>query len=183
MRCHVAQLLREPVGTIRAYAVDEPAPGLEPDAVAVAPIRGQVRLLRTGRGVLSTATLATSVRLTCSRCLADADEDISFSFEEEFRPSVDLATGMPLPPPDPQDECSLIDEQHILDLSDVVRQNALLALPMKPLCQETCPGLCPQCGRRRDGTCRCGETGTAASSEGPLATALRAWLAAHGEGR
>lgn len=183
MRYHVAQLLRELVGVTREYAVDEPARVLEADVVASAPIRGRVRLLRTGRGVLASATLRTRLRLTCSRCLEDVDEDVRLTFDEEFRPSIDLATGQPLPAPGPEGECSVIDEQHILDLTDVVRQNALLAMPMKPLCEEACPGLCAQCGRRRDGSCRCREPEPEAAVPGPLASALRAWLTEHGEGR
>ena len=45
----------------------------------------------------------------------------------------------------------------VLDLSEAVRQYALLALPMKPLCQEDCAGLCPQCGANLNGgSCSCG---------------------------
>lgn len=180
MRYHVAALLLDPVGSIRESVLDEPMPPLDADVVAVAPVRGQVRLLRSGRGILASATLATRVRLACSRCLRDSEEEIAFSFDEEFRPTVDLATGLPLPTPDASEECSLIDEHHIIDLTDVVRQNALLALPMKPLCQESCPGLCPVCGERRDGTCRCAEAEEPARAESPMAEALRTWLASQG---
>jgi uncharacterized protein len=34
-----------------------------------------------------------------------------------------------------------------LDVREVIRQNALLAIPMKPLCKEDCAGLCSQCGK------------------------------------
>lgn len=180
MRYHVAGLLREPIGSIRESALDEPMPRLDGDAAAVAPVRGHVRLLRTGRGILASVALATRVRLLCSRCLGDVEEEVVFAFEEEFRPTVDLATGLPLPAPDASEECSLIDEHHILDLSDLVRQHALLALPMKPLCQESCPGLCPACGQRRDGACRCAEPAEASAAEGPMAEALRAWLSRYG---
>jgi uncharacterized protein len=37
-----------------------------------------------------------------------------------------------------------------------VRQYALLAIPMKPLCREGCAGLCPTCGRNlNQGPCDC----------------------------
>jgi uncharacterized protein len=180
MRYHVAQLLREPVGSTRQYTIHEAAPDLGPDAMATAPVRGAVRLMRTGQGILASATLSTRVRLACSRCLGDVEEDLTFSFDEEFRPTVDLATGAPLAMPDPADEWSMIDKLHILDLSDVVRQNALLALPMKPLCEEACPGLCPVCGQARANGCRCVGPSAVASAEGPLAAALRTWLERQG---
>ena len=44
-----------------------------------------------------------------------------------------------------------------IDLSELLREQFYLALPMKPLCREDCRGLCPQCGvNRNTGTCDCG---------------------------
>jgi uncharacterized protein len=38
----------------------------------------------------------------------------------------------------------------------VIVQEILLSLPMKALCREDCPGLCPQCGAMKDSAeCRC----------------------------
>ena len=43
-----------------------------------------------------------------------------------------------------------------LDLGEVVREQVLLALPLKPLCREDCRGLCPRCGQNRNlGPCGC----------------------------
>lgn len=180
MQYHVAQLLREPIGSTRTYTLDEAAPDLGTDLAAIAPVRGTVRLMRTGQGILASATLSTRVRLACSRCLGDVEEDIAFAFDEEFRPTIDLATGLPLPAPGPEDEWAAISELHILDLSEIVRQNVLLALPMKPLCSETCPGLCPMCGQPRAGGCGCAGPEGPALAQGPMAEALRAWLESQG---
>ena len=50
----------------------------------------------------------------------------------------------------------VIDESHVLDLGEAVRQYTLLALPMKPVCRETCAGLCPCCGTNLNhGPCGC----------------------------
>lgn len=35
----------------------------------------------------------------------------------------------------------------ILDISQEIRQQIILNLPLKPLCQNNCQGLCPQCGQ------------------------------------
>ncbi len=42
-----------------------------------------------------------------------------------------------------------------IDLSQMAREQILLALPMKPLCKGDCRGLCPQCGANRN-VQRCG---------------------------
>ena len=48
------------------------------------------------------------------------------------------------------------DERHILDLSEAVRQYAIIGVPMKVLCREECAGLCMVCGKNlNEGSCYC----------------------------
>jgi uncharacterized protein len=61
--------------------------------------------------------------------------------EEEYFPITDVNTGVPLPEPEEEPEVFVIDEYLILDLSEAVRQYALMAVPMKPLCRPECPGI------------------------------------------
>jgi uncharacterized protein len=43
-----------------------------------------------------------------------------------------------------------------IDLNELLREQFYLALPMKPLCQEGCKGLCPHCGTNLNaGACAC----------------------------
>lgn len=45
----------------------------------------------------------------------------------------------------------------VVDLNDAVRQQLILALPIKNLCSETCRGICPQCGVNYNlNACECG---------------------------
>jgi uncharacterized protein len=45
-----------------------------------------------------------------------------------------------------------------INLLPMVRENVLLALPLAPLCADTCAGLCPTCGvNRNDTPCTCAE--------------------------
>lgn len=58
-----------------------------------------------------------------------------------------------------------------IDLTEVVREQLYLALPMKPLCQEACKGLCPVCGVNRNReTCTCQEVWV-----DPRMAALKKW--------
>lgn len=44
----------------------------------------------------------------------------------------------------------------VLNLDDLVREQLLLNVPMRPLCREGCLGLCPSCGKNRnEGPCGC----------------------------
>jgi uncharacterized protein len=46
-----------------------------------------------------------------------------------------------------------------IDLSELLREQFYLALPMKPLCRDDCRGLCPECGINLNaGTCTCAPT-------------------------
>jgi uncharacterized protein len=47
----------------------------------------------------------------------------------------------------------------MLDLGELLREQFLLALPMKPLCDDGCRGLCPECGANLNRTpCGCAPT-------------------------
>jgi uncharacterized protein len=44
----------------------------------------------------------------------------------------------------------------MLDLSDVIRQYLLTDQPIKPLCEDGCLGLCPECGvNLNEEECKC----------------------------
>ncbi|MCL6560327.1 MAG: DUF177 domain-containing protein, partial [Firmicutes bacterium] len=44
----------------------------------------------------------------------------------------------------------------VLDVTPEVLKSIILALPMKAVCREECPGLCPGCGRNlNEGRCGC----------------------------
>lgn len=156
MQFNVAQLLKQPVGAKRVYEIDEPLGELDPDLVPVAPIRGQIKFVRTHDGVLVTGQLATVLEVNCNRCLEAFDLPVSIEMEEEFKSRIDLRTGAHLPVTDEEEAATLIDAHHIIDLQEVVRQDLLLALPLNPLCREACKGLCPICGANlNEGPCEC----------------------------
>jgi uncharacterized protein len=67
----------------------------------------------------------------------------------------------------------VIHDNHLLDLTEVIRQDLLTQLPFQPLCSEDCPGLCPECGADlRTVSCACGEAAEAQSPFAALAELL-----------
>ena len=153
MQINVSQLLQEPIGALRDYKVNEVI-DIKGDG-AGSQVEGDCRLLRTPRSILATCSMKTDVELTCSRCLGQFIHHLNLNFEEEYIPTVDVATGTPLPPPE-EASTFTIDEHHILDLTEAVRQYSLLAIPMKPLCSEDCAGICQNCGKNlNQGSCGC----------------------------
>jgi uncharacterized protein len=157
MQYNVAQLLKDPIGATRAHAVQADITHLDPALLAVRPLVGDVRFLRTRAGILVQGVLWTEVHLTCSRCQEPMVARLELQLEEEFRPTIDVLTGRKLVM-DEEDQALWIDAHHTLDLTEVVRQGLLLAIPMRPLCRPDCKGLCPMCGQNwNEGPCDCAE--------------------------
>jgi uncharacterized protein len=158
MHYNVAQLLKEPTGAIRHYWLDEDVAGIDPMLVLTQRLQGDIFMLRTVKGILVTGNLVTRIETQCSRCLELVDIPLEINLEEEFQPTVDVITGQRLPMEE-EDQALWIDAHHILDLTEVIRQNLLLASPLHPLCRESCAGICPQCGQNlNEGPCGCAST-------------------------
>ncbi len=160
LQFNVAGLLTGPKGGTRSHKLYIPVSELDQldDGFdVVAPFEGNARFLWTNERIVALVTGDVAVTLQCSRCLEPFEQPIHIDIEEVFIPSVDMATGQPIHADD-ADEALLIDEHHILDLSEILRQSILLALPMTPLCRPDCKGFCPTCGANLNyETCTCQE--------------------------
>ncbi len=77
MKINVAQQLKEHVGSVRQYDIDE----TDEDGF---PIRGNVQLLRTNSSILVTGSLKTIARDECSRCLEQFEYPLKINIEEEI---------------------------------------------------------------------------------------------------
>jgi uncharacterized protein len=150
---NVAQLLQEPPGAVRDFDFADRLAAVSDELQLNGPVRGHVRLMRTNEGILVHSEHVAPLTLECARCLDDVRLELTGSFDEEFLPSVDLRTGLPVEVPI-DDEQLRIDEHHEIDLDEVLRQNILTSLPLQPLCEAACPGLCATCGQRLDKTHR-----------------------------
>ncbi len=151
MRINVSQQLKTSIGTIRNYEVGE----IVNVAGGKSMVQGEVGLIRTDRSILAKGTLHTEVEVTCSRCLSLFIYPLILNIEEEYFPITDVVSDASLPLPE-EPGCFTIDEHHVLDLAEAIRQYALLAIPMKPLCRGDCAGLCPNCGHNlNQGPCDC----------------------------
>lgn len=156
MLYNVSQLLKEHIGATREDVLQEDISELEPSLKPLTDVYGTVHMIRTNDGIFVRADLHTTVELTCSRCLTQFSTPVHFQIDEEFFPTIDIYTGARLPQPDDADEAVLIDRNHTLDLSEIVRQDLTLALPLIPLCRENCKGLCPNCGTNwNESDCDC----------------------------
>ena len=125
------------------------------DVVSVEPVRLAGRVERAGKGFLLEGEVEGAAKLKCGRCLAEFDFSFSDRLELHLLP---LAAA-------PQDdetrlgrgdlEVRFYEEPHV-DLAELAAEQFALAVPMKPLCAETCRGICPRCGANLNlGACSC----------------------------
>lgn len=88
-----------------------------------------------GQALLVTGRLATVASGRCSRCLRPVEwplEVRQFVYHRELR------------------------GEDFVDLTENIREDILLELPQRILCDENCRGLCPDCGKDlNEGPCHC----------------------------
>jgi len=122
----------------------------EPDSA-----HASLRFLRFGKNVLVDGSIQISVSMRCSRCLGDFLYPLDIAFKEEYTPSEEL---------DPEGEHELTgSELNIgfytndeIDTAELVKEQVLLSIPMKPLCSRECRGICPECGiNLNERACNC----------------------------
>lgn len=112
-------------------------------------------------------TVRTELELPCSRCLEPFRLPVDVTFDQRYLPQAAEALSEKEIADEDLETSFYRDEQ--IDLNELLREQFYLALPMKPLCRETCKGLCPQCGTNLNtDTCDCG-----AGWEDPRLAALK----------
>lgn len=134
LKINVGFLLAQGAGYQRDTELDLPRVRLGEDIVLDF-LRGHLRLSRNSRGILLQGKLKTHVLAECSRCLTPVYHPVELEIEELFSypPSSETAYS--------------VDEAGNLDLTPLLREEAILSLPMTVLCKPDCAGLCLHCGQ------------------------------------
>ncbi len=122
----------------------------------LAPIHFDARAHKVKEKVLITGRISAQIKMNCARCLQPHEECLEDTFEVIYLPQPDIQER--------EEEIEL--EETDLDVSyytensialyEVLREQLLLLIPLKPLCKPNCAGLCPSCGKNLNkGTCHC----------------------------
>jgi uncharacterized protein len=119
-----------------------------------APMELDLRLESVMEGVLVTGTARAVAKGECVRCLEPLELSLEADFQEMFSyPDADDRGRVKAEPvgdaeESAEDEDRLFIEDGLFDLEPVLRDAVVLALPMQPVCQDDCLGLCSECGVR-----------------------------------
>jgi uncharacterized protein len=136
---NAASLLKEPVGNSRLYGMHLDRFELDDDLVA-SNVEGEVRLIRLAEELLLDATVSATVELECDRCLRAYDQPVSIHFSAQYEPTIDVITGRTVSEIDDEEERFSISDNHEVDMTEPLRQELIVGLPMVARCGRDCPG-------------------------------------------
>jgi uncharacterized protein len=160
-------LLREARTCVaRSFEPSAFPPGDEDAYRVVAPVQLAFEVHKDGKQFRLVGGVQTTLGLGCSRCLEDFTLPVDASFDLLYLPHAENAGEGEVEVEDDDLGTAFYHDEEI-DLGQLMREQFYLALPMKPLCRESCRGLCPQCGTNlNSGTCTCSPTWTDPRLEG-----------------
>ena len=144
MNFNVYNLLQESTGSVKQIQVKEAFS--DTNACENGTIEGQVRLIRTDKGIWTSASLRTVIIENCSRCLDQCHLTIELEIEEQFLQETVLTNTSTSAEEMYDQDINIIAQDNILDLDDTIRQYVEINTPMSPVCTDNCLGLCFLCG-------------------------------------
>lgn len=134
-RFNVGFIIHEDVG----YSHDFPFAfeKLTLDDLELTNFEGVASVGKTPQGLILQADFSAETTLECVRCLTNFEHALDWSFTElyAFDKRSETESGLLLP-----------EDAH-LDLAELIRDYALLEIPISPIHAENCKGLCPECGQ------------------------------------
>ena len=149
MRINVAPLLKQPMGSFDDYSFTE-AP-IDPHGdnaalleLAIVDVDAKVRATHTTPGAYLEGSADAHLATHCSRCLRPTDAPVHVEFAEQYYATLAVETGAGLT--EPPVDAKTIGSDFRIDLTGLVREELILAVPLVSLHAPDCRGLCPECG-------------------------------------
>ena len=144
LKINIGFLLARSPGFSRTLSLNIPERLYLENDTRIEHLSGDIRLTRTSEGILVQGELNCAMHETCSRCLREMTIVFPLEIEELFSTTSRSNSQF------------FIDEDNILDLAPLVREESLISIPHQIYCKPDCKGLCPECGQNlNDGQCDC----------------------------
>jgi uncharacterized protein len=109
------------------------------------PLHSEARIWKAGQSVLITGKVQTSLRLQCVRCLKEFSYPLCSTFELTLHPLKEVPSTEETELGEKEMESSFFEGGEI-HLSEIACEQIFLEIPIQPICQEGCKGLCSVCG-------------------------------------
>jgi len=131
--------------------VEEP---LEDETVS-SPVKASLKIEKLDTEVMVRGDLSVEVKLQCSRCLKEFRRTLSVPIEAVYHPIEELKGEERHEVAAGELDIDYYSGEE-LDLSDLLKEQIMLNVAMKPLCSDSCKGICPGCGADLSvETCKC----------------------------
>lgn len=105
-----------------------------------------VQLEEVHEGVLVTAEVSAPLAGECARCLDEFTSSMRVRFQELFVTREPVVRGAEVSGAEAPGDDGYLLEGDLLDLEPALRDAVVLELPLSPLCDADCQGLCSTCG-------------------------------------
>jgi uncharacterized protein len=138
LRLDVSYLVKESPGTHKEFDFTFPQLAITEEMTLV-DIKGKIAISTTEDGVVAEGMLTALTQQVCSRCLEDYWQPLQINFAEIF-------SSHPLETDNGLGEQPLPSDGSI-DLTPLLRDYAILDIPIRQICREDCLGLCQRCGQ------------------------------------
>ena len=137
----------------KVYPVDQ----FEPDEAfrVVVPVSLAFDIFKDKQHFRLAGKVTTTLELPCSRCLDPFTAPVDQEFDLRYSPHT-ANSGEGEREIEEDDLTTAFYENDQIDLGHMMHEQFVLSLPMKPLCGDSCKGLCPICGTNLNkSTCDC----------------------------
>ena len=124
------------------------------------PVRVALAVRKVGNSILLEGSLECEVDLECAACLDAVRTSVTSAFTADYRPVPKQPVEGEVELAEAELDVSYFHGDEI-DLRDLLREQVVLGIPLRPLCREDCRGLCPVCGGNRNRSdCGCASEGS-----------------------
>ena len=126
----------------------------------IGPVTIRAKVFRVHEMVEVEGQATVSAIFTCSSCLKEFEQSISSDFVLTYcreLPQVEIEDDEEGAELSAEDMGLILFDGQEIDLSESIQEQLVMALPSRPVCDEKCKGLCPQCGVDLNlASCDCG---------------------------
>ncbi len=105
--------------------------------IIMAPVMVKGMMTNTGEGFLLEAEVDFTYQTSCSRCLEAISKQATITVREQFAQDREAADS----------DNVYYFHGDFIEIDECIREQIVLSIPMKILCQNHCKGLCPECGK------------------------------------
>ena len=135
-RLNVGFIIHEDVGSVYNFPFEFNKIKVGED-LELRNFNGLVNISRTPQGLLVTGKFSGETTLECVRCLGSFSQSLDWEMTELYAFTQKSISDSGL----------IVPEDAQIDLQPLIREYALLEIPIKPICKPDCKGLCAVCGQ------------------------------------